>query len=1056
MKQLIIFLIILVISVVTFAQTTVTGVVRNESGELLPGVNIVISGTTTGTITSANGEFSLSVPDTRDGQLTFSFIGFKTQTIDLNGKTRLEVLLTESFENLDEVVVIGYGEVAKRDLTGSVAKVSESENVARQYNTVDAMLQGRAAGVQVTSNSGSPNGAISVRIRGTNSLRGNNEPLYVIDGVIINSAGEDVLNASTDANELQTDQNGLTGLNPRDIESIEILKDASATAIYGSRGANGVVLITTKKGESSKGKARINVYASTEFNQLLKRIDVMDAIQYANYQNENDVQEGNNPGYLVEGGQIYPMTYTVDEEGNTVGTPGTTPLEQVDWQDEVYQLAVSHTEGITVSGNNDKTNYYFSAGYNDTKGIVETTTVKSGDIRLNLTTNLTSRLKMDNRVSAMYQKGTFAQAGSKSGGNRSFTKQVLTYRPLIGVDESEDTDLEISNPYGFLEDFDDITEENRVNISSSLEYELLKGLKYQIRGGLDYRTKERQRWYGLQIFQGEKDNGVANYSDLRRYSYTVDNILNYSARIAKGHRLNATAAATYDAVNFKNTLYEITDFPVKTLRSEAPQLGQIVAQPYSIVYADEAIFSVLGRVNYTAKDKYIFTASFRADQSSKFASGNKWGYFPSLAAAWRVGEESFIKDLGWFHNLKLRVGWGQTGNQAIKPYQTLSTYNTVYYVDASGNTIIGNSPARIANADLTWEKTEQYNTGLDVSFYKGRLNATIDAYYKTTKDLLQDISLPTSSGFSTMTINRGKIENKGIELAVDGLIVNKKDFSVSAGANISVNRNKVLELGLTPSPVWIDGQESNEIFYLGNNVSTGTYFKAPANIFMEGQPIGMFWGYKTDGIYQNQDAADAGPTYFGTPNDAGDLIFIDQSGDGNIGIEDRTFIGNPNPDFTYGFDFTVTWKNLTLKALFDGVQGGDVANGYNMELGFADGQSKNSLTASYLDAWRADAPGNLYPRIGFTMMNQGFPDVIVEDASYLRLNNVTLGYDIPFKNVVENINVYVSGRNLFYLTNYSGYNPQVTSFLNDGTIMGVDWVGTPNVRTVLFGVNVTF
>ena len=1056
MKQLIIFLIILVISVVTFAQTTVTGVVRNELGVLLPGVIIVICGTTSRTIISANGEFSLSVPDTRDGQLTFSFIGFKTQTIDLNGKTRLEVLLTESFENLDEVVVIGYGEVAKRDLTGSVAKVSESENVARQYNTVDAMLQGRAAGVQVTSNSGSPNGAISVRIRGTNSLRGNNEPLYVIDGVIINSAGEDVLNASTDANELQTDQNGLTGLNPRDIESIEILKDASATAIYGSRGANGVVLITTKKGESSKGKARINVYASTEFNQLLKRIDVMDAIQYANYQNENDVQEGNNPGYLVEGGQIYPMTYTVDEEGNTVGTPGTTPLEQVDWQDEVYQLAVSHTEGITVSGNNDKTNYYFSAGYNDTKGIVETTTVKSGDIRLNLTTNLTSRLKMDNRVSAMYQKGTFAQAGSKSGGNRSFTKQVLTYRPLIGVDESEDTDLEISNPYGFLEDFDDITEENRVNISSSLEYELLKGLKYQIRGGLDYRTKERQRWYGLQIFQGEKDNGVANYSDLRRYSYTVDNILNYSARIAKGHRLNATAAATYDAVNFKNTLYEITDFPVKTLRSEAPQLGQIVAQPYSIVYADEAIFSVLGRVNYTAKDKYIFTASFRADQSSKFASGNKWGYFPSLAAAWRVGEESFIKDLGWFHNLKLRVGWGQTGNQAIKPYQTLSTYNTVYYVDASGNTIIGNSPARIANADLTWEKTEQYNTGLDVSFYKGRLNATIDAYYKTTKDLLQDISLPTSSGFSTMTINRGKIENKGIELAVDGLIVNKKDFSVSAGANISVNRNKVLELGLTPSPVWIDGQESNEIFYLGNNVSTGTYFKAPANIFMEGQPIGMFWGYKTDGIYQNQDAADAGPTYFGTPNDAGDLIFIDQSGDGNIGIEDRTFIGNPNPDFTYGFDFTVTWKNLTLKALFDGVQGGDVANGYNMELGFADGQSKNSLTASYLDAWRADAPGNLYPRIGFTMMNQGFPDVIVEDASYLRLNNVTLGYDIPFKNVVENINVYVSGRNLFYLTNYSGYNPQVTSFLNDGTIMGVDWVGTPNVRTVLFGVNVTF
>ncbi len=1058
MRQLLLFFVSLLIPAFSFAQQSVSGVVKSKSGELLPGVNIVIAGTTNGTVSDANGEFSLVVPDLSKDQLTFSFIGFETQTIDVNGQTRLNVTMVESFQDLDEVVVIGYGEVAKRDLTGSVAKVSESENIARQYNTVDAMLQGRAAGVQVTSNAGSPNGAVSVRIRGTNSLRGNNEPLYVIDGVIINSAGEDVMDASTDANELQTDQNGLTGLNPRDIESIEILKDASATAIYGSRGANGVVLITTKKGASSAGKAKINVYATTDFSQILKRIDVMDAITYANYQNENDLLEGSNPGYLVEGGQIYPMTYTSDGQGGTVGTPGTTPLQQVDWQDEVYQMAVSHSEGLTISGNNDKTNYYFSAGYHDTKGIVETTTVKSGDMRLNLTSQLTPKLTMDNRVSAMYQKGTFAQAGSKSGGNRSFTKQVLTYRPLIGEGQDlDDSDLEISNPYGFLEDFDDVTEENRINISSSLEFEILKGLKYKLRGGVDYRTKERQRWYGLQIFQGEKDNGVANYSDLRRYSYTVDNILSYNARIAKGHRINATAAATYDAVNFKNTLYEISDFPVKTLRSEAPQLGQIVAQPYAMVYADEAIFSALGRINYTALDKYIFTASFRADQSSKFSSGNKWGYFPSLAAAWRLGEEPFVKDLGVFHNLKLRAGWGQTGNQAIKPYQTLSTYSTVYYVGAAGNTIIGNVPARIANADLTWEKTEQYNAGVDISFFSGRLNGTIDAYYKTTKDLLQDISLPTSSGFSSMTINRGKIENKGIEIAVDGLIVNKKDFTFSAGGHFSINRNKVLELGLTPSTVWINGQESEEVFYLGNNVSTGTYFKAPANIFMEGQPIGMFWGYETNGIYQDPQAAADGPTYFGTPNQAGDLIFVDQNKDGNIGIEDRTFIGDPNPDFTYGFDFTFTWKNFTLKALFDGVYGNDVANGYNMELAFADGQTKNSLTAAYTDAWRSNAPTNLYPRIGFTMMNQGFPDVIVEDGSYLRLNNVTLGYDIPFDNsFLSNINLYVSGQNLLYFTNYSGYNPQVTSFLYDGTIMGVDWVGTPNVRTVLLGINVTF
>jgi len=1058
MRQLLIFMFILTLPILTLAQTNVSGVVKSESGEPLPGVNIVISGTTIGTITDANGNFSISVPDINEAKLSFSFIGFQQQTIELEGQTKLNIVLNESYQDLDEVVVIGYGEIAKRDLTGSVTQVSESENIARQYNTVDALLQGRAAGVQVTSNPGSPNGAVSVRIRGTNSLRGNNEPLYVIDGVIINTAGEDVLDASTDSNELQTDQNGLTGLNPRDIESIEILKDASATAIYGSRGANGVVLITTKKGTNENGKARINFYATTDFSKILKKVDVMDAITYANYMNENDVLNGTDPRYQIDGTQIYSMTYTDDGQGGTIGTPGLTSLEQIDWQNEIYQLAVSHSEGITVSGNSEKTNYYFSAGYNNINGIVETTSMKSGDIRLNLTTDLTPKLKMDNRVSAMYQKGTFAQAGSKSGGNRSFTKQVLTYRPLIGLNQNEDdTDLEISNPFGFLEDFDDITEENRITISSSLEYDLLKGLKYKISGGVDYRTKDRQRWYGLQIFQGEKDNGVANYSNLRRYSYTIDNILTYNTKIANGHRLNATAAATYDAVNLKNSIYEITDFPVKTLRSEAPQLGQIVTQPYAMVYADEAIFSLLGRINYTVEDKYIFTASFRADQSSKFASGNKWGYFPSLAVAWRLGEERFIKDLGWVHNLKLRVGWGQTGNQAINPYQTLSTYNTVYYVDASGNTIIGNAPARIANADLTWEKTEQYNAGIDISLLKGRINASFDTYYKNTKDLLQDISLPTSSGFSSMTINRGKIENKGIEISLDGLIVKKNDFTVSAGGHFSVNRNKVLELGLTPSTVWINGQESAEVYYLGNNVSTGTYFKAPANIFMEGQPIGMFWGYQTNGVYQDQEAADAGPTYFGTPNQAGDLIFVDQSGDGNIGIEDRTFIGNPNPDFTYGFDFTVTWKNFTLKALFDGVHGNDVANGYNLELAFVDGQTKNALTEAYVNAWRTDQPNNTHPRIGFTMMNQGFPDVIVEDGSFLRLNNVTLGYDIPFENSsLSNINLYVSGQNLLYFTNYSGYNPQVTSFLYDGTIMGVDWVGTPNVRTVLLGINVTF
>jgi len=1062
MKQfLFILLFILMASGFSFAQTTISGSVKSSEGESLPGVNVVISGTTTGTITDLDGNYSLPINDSKNTELTFSFIGFASQTIEVNGRTQINIALEESFQDLDEVVVVGYGTMSKRDLTGSVAQVKESENIARQYNTVDALLQGRVAGVQVSSNAGSPGGAISVRIRGTNSLRGNNEPLYVIDGIIISSAAEDVMDASTDSNELQAAQNGLVGINPRDIESIEILKDASATAIYGSRGANGVVLITTKKGEAGSTKPRINVYASTEINWISKKIDVLDPIRFAEFQNEADVVDGANQGYHIDGTQIYPITYETDNDGNETPVIGDTPLIQVDWQDEMYEMGFSHNEGVTFSGNNDKTNYYFSAGYGNIKGIVETSNINKGDLRLNLSTELAPKLKFDNRISLTYQTGTFAQSGGRAGSSRSFTKQILSYRPVLGADgeDIDDIDLDISNPYSWITDFDDITEEVRANISTSLEYEIIKGLKYKLRAGVDYRTKDRSRWYDTGIRKGELVNAAANYSNMKRYSYTIDNILSYVKRINRDNRINATAAITYDGSNLKNAIYEIENFPVKVLRSEAPQLGSVLAQPYALLYREEAIFSTIGRVNYNLKDKYIITASFRADQSSKFATDNQWGYFPSAAVAWRASEESFIKDLDVFHNFKVRLGWGLTGNQAIQPYQTLSTYSTAYYVDANGNTLIGSAPARIANPDLTWETTDQLNAGIDISVFSGRLNLTADAYYKTTKDLLQDIQLPTSAGFSSMTINRGEIINKGIEFSLDGIIVNKKDFTIDAGAHISFNKGEIGKLGISPSSVWRDGVEYQESYYMGSSVSTGTYFKSPANIFMEGQPIGLFWGYESDGIYADQTAAENGPTNTGNVNQAGDIIYVDQNMDGNIDDKDFTFIGDPNPEFMFGFDFSINYKGFTLKALFDGVYGNEIANGYTTELGIPETSSKNILASAYENAWREGEVVNAEtgPRIGYTLAGRPFSDFIIEDGSYLRLNNVTLGYDLPIKSdVFSNINIYASARNLFYLTNYSGYEPQVTSYIFDGGIIGVDWVGTPNVKTVLAGINITF
>ncbi|MBR8536388.1 TonB-dependent receptor [Carboxylicivirga sediminis] len=1053
MKKLMLGLMVLFISVISFGQNgqQITGKVTDTNGEALPGVSIFIKGTTTGSITDIDGNYSLAIQN--DGSvLVYSFIGFKTQEIEASGKTIINVVMQEDVTDLDEVVVVGYGEMRKSDVTGSIASVQARDEVARQYPSVDMLLQGRASGLQVVGNAGSPGGAVSVRIRGTNSLRGNNEPLYVVDGVIISTAGTEVSDPSTDANEIQAQQNGLTGLNPRDIEKVEVLKDASATAIYGSRGANGVVMITTKSGAGKKGKATVSAYGTAEWNVIYKDIDVLDGIGFANYQNEFEELSGNKPRYHVEGNQVYALTYDENEQPVIGGL-----YDQVNWQDEVYEMSLSHNEGMAIRGGSEKGNYYFSAGFSDQKGIVETTRIKRSDLRLNLTRDISDRLKMDTRVSMMYQDGTFAQAGSKSGGNRSFTKQVLGYRPLIGEVNEDDLDLDISNPYSWLTDFDDKTKELRINSTVAFTYEIMKGLKYKINTGLDYRKKDRSKFYDTGVFVGQKENGLANYSYLDRYAYVIDNLLMYNRRFNKVHNINAVAGVTYDGVDTQNKIYEVANFPDKSLRADYPQAGQTIYRPFSILMAEEAIFSALGRVNYSYKDRYVLTASFRADQSSKFRPGNQWGYYPAAAFAWRVMEEPFIKDLDFFHNLKLRVGWGMTGNQAISPYQTLGTYNTAYYVNATNSTVVGNVPARIPNPNLTWETTEQYNAGIDLGFFKGRLNATVDVYYKNTEDLLQEIELGPSNGFANMFINRGEIENKGIEFSVDGLVLNKKDFSIDLGANFSLNRNKVKNLGLAPTNVWINGQESSEVFYFGSSVSTGTYFKQPANIFMEGQPIGMFWGWQTNGIYQDETAAAEGATFNGNPNQAGDVIFVDQNGDGNIDDMDKTLIGNPNPDFTYGFSLNVRYKRLTLSALFDGVYGNDIINGYNMELAYAEGNSKNILTETYEQAWRVDAPSNTYPRLGYAY-NEYLSDRIVEDGSYFRLNNLTLGYDIPvdWTSVVSNLHIYGSCRNLFTITNYSGYNPQITSFLNDGSIMGVDWIGTPDVQTYLIGMNITF
>jgi len=465
----------------------------------------------------------------------------------------------------------------------------------------------------------------------------------------------------------------------------------------------------------------------------------------------------------------------------------------------------------------------------------------------------------------------------------------------------------------------------------------------------------------------------------------------------------------------------------------------------------------LGRFNYTYNNKYILTASFRRDGVSKFSEDNRYGFFPSFALAWRLDNEGFIKKLNIFEDLKLRAGWGQIGNHGIRAYGTLSDYgiNGQLYGTPGNGTSVPMTLNNIANPNLTWETTEQINLGLDFESKNNRISGSVDVYDKTTKDLLQNSPIPTSSGFSNILINRGSISNKGLELALNITPVSTDDFEINIGGNISFNRTKIEALGIPLKDFYIDGVAENRSFYFGNKISNGQYFRTPANVFIEGEEAGLFYGLESNGVYQTED------TDLVEGAVAGDTRFVDQNEDGAIDILDRTFIGNPNPDFVYGFNLNFKLKRLTANFLFNGVYGNDIANGNLIKLNSAEGLQNNISPNAYNNAWRPDAQTNLYPRLGYDEIpNQiiGISDRIIEDGSYLRLNNVTIGYDIPVENssTFDRVNVYIAGQNLATWTNYSGYNPEISSFMYTGLINGVDWNGAANAKTFLLGLNINF
>ncbi|MEZ4987808.1 MAG: SusC/RagA family TonB-linked outer membrane protein [Saprospiraceae bacterium] len=724
------------------AQQTVKGTVVDTDGLPLIGATVLIDGTSNGTATDVDGMYELNVSD-KDAVLIFTYTGYKKVEETVGTRTVIDVVMESDAQVLDKVVVIGYGSVQKSDITGAVASLKPTTEQVNQFNSFQGYLQGRATGVLVQSNSAEPGSPSSIRIRGANSLRGDNEPLYVIDGIIVNSSTEDTADPLSGGNTYLSPQNGLTGLNPQDIESIEILKDASATAIYGSRGANGVILITTKQGSAGKPKVNYNTYVRR--GNVVRLYDVLNTNDYVNYQNDADALQGFSPKfYTYADGSIALFEQDADfMEANAATIERLTPIN---WYEDIFRESFSQNHRLTVSGGTEKNKYYIAAGFLKNDGVVPRANAQIGDLLFNYTNDLTDRITIQTRISAAYNFNRSSKGSENLGGtNNSLVRQVVQAAPLLNfVDNNvaDDFDNLSDGPRAWILDYDDDAKELRTLGSVKVDYKISDVFTYRFQTGVDYRAKQRQIWYGTTLFRGRLSNGEAGISTLDRTRYNVDNTLMFNKRFRKGHRINGTVGAIWDATHVEQSSFSASDFSNKDLRYDGISFGQVF-EPLRFQIAEEALVSYLGRLNYVYKDRYLLTASFRADGTTKFSKENKFSYFPAFAFAWKAINERFMADQNLLSDAKLRLGFGYTGSQAIQPYQTLARFGATANLlsDADGNGITAIIPTNLANPSLIWETTRQVNAGVDLGFLNDRFTATLDVYHKRTFDLLQQLSI---------------------------------------------------------------------------------------------------------------------------------------------------------------------------------------------------------------------------------------------------------------------------------------------------------------------------
>ncbi len=988
-RKILFAILAMIFSLSAFAQqNTASGQVSDARQEPLIGVSVLEKGTTNGGITDIDGNFKLNVKP--NATLVFSYVGYKSQ--EVKATLQMKVTLQEDSEMLEEVVVIGYGSVKRKDVTTAISTVSTKDLDMRPIVSAGQAIQGKAAGVSVISPSGKPGEDMSIRVRGTTSMNGSNDPLYVVDGVPVDN---------------------IKFLAPNDIENMQILKDASSAAIYGSRAANGVILITTKAGAA--GNAKISLTAQFGMNKVVDKMSSLNSVQYKDLQDEIGM----------------------------VSLPDGLP-DRTDWFDEAYTTGTTQNYQVAISNGNEKMKYYLSAGYLNEKGVLDISYYKRYNFRVNLENQIRSWLTVGANISYSDYSGNGGGAMGTGANRGGVVLAVINTPTFAPVWDSLNPGQYYNNFYGVnitspLENMarskNNKDKENRLLASGNALFTILPELKFKTALTLDRRSAVNTTFLDpISTSWGRNQHGEASDNRNTNTVITFDNVATYNKSFNL-HGLEVMAGSSWTDSDYSNSWINGSHYRndlIQTLNAA----NKIAWNNTGTGASQWGIMSFFGRASYNYDGKYLFTANIRADGSSKLHPDHRWGAFPSFSAAWRISSEKFMKNLTWIDDLKLRGGWGQTGNQSgLNDYAYLQRYNIGriewFKVGEAGDTtdyanaVPTITQANLRTRDLTWETTTQTNLGLDLTVLNGRLTFNMDYYYKKTKDMLMKVDLPYGgAGSNQISRNEGEMTNKGFEFSVSSKNFRGGDFTWDTDFNISFNRNKLTKLSL--KKIYYDAKTADVINdYVVRNEP--------------GRALGGFFGYISDGV----------------DPETGELMYRDLSGDGKISTSDRTYIGDPNPDFTYGLTNAFSWKGFNLSIFIQGSYGNDIYNASRIETeGMYDGKNQSTRV---LNRWKIPGQITDVPKANFKMLNSTY---FVEDGSYLRVKDISLSYNFRGKLLkkwgITRLQPYFTATNLLTWTSYSGMDPEVNQWGNSGTVQGIDWGTYPHAKSYVFGINVEF